>query len=266
MTSILRDWLASVNIQYQHDQKLENVFSNGYLIAKLLCNLQIGSLNEELFETQFVNDVSIEVITENYKLIAFYLCEGGVNIKPKLLQDIANNVSGAIHRFIYDLKCFMDSKKRETMTQISYPMNIKLKKTLNEGTSSFKSPPRITSPTRIRKYKYENMQKRDIELKIRKLVTEKFHKRSELKFEKYKTHRIEMEKSAKYEQEFENQLQYERITQRHDTLVKTLKDNHMKREEFDKFSKQKWIKNQKIKKLRIKEKKHFQTTQSLKKI
>ncbi len=172
MTSILRDWLTSANIDYEHDQKLEDVFCNGYLIGRLLCNLEIGSLNEELFEAQFVNDVSIEAITENYKLIAFYLCEGGVNIKPKLLQDIANNVSGAIHRYICDLKCFMDSKERETMTQMSDPTN--LKKRLNEGTSSFKSPPRITSPTRIRKYNYEDMQKRDVELKIRKLATEQF--------------------------------------------------------------------------------------------
>ena len=41
------------------------------------------------------------------KLIAKYLCEGGVDIKPKLLEDVANNLSGAIHRFIYDLKCFI---------------------------------------------------------------------------------------------------------------------------------------------------------------
>ena len=124
-------------------------------------------------------------MTSNYKLIAKYLCDGGINIKPKLLQDVANNVNGAIHRFIYDLKCFMDTKERESKSQIEVELPANLKD-LDAGTSSFKSPPRISSPTRIRKHLYEDMQKRDVELKIRKLDTEQFHKRSKLKWQKYR--------------------------------------------------------------------------------
>eukprot|EP01084_Bolivina_argentea_P202486 345963_1 len=134
-------------------------------------------------------------------------------------------------------------------------------KGLNQGTSSFKSPPRITSPTRNRKYKYERMQKRDVELKIRKLATEQFLKRSETKWQKYRDHAIEIQQEAEREQEFETQLKNERILQQRDALVKTLKDNHQKREHDDTMSKQDWIKNQKIKRKRISEKQYFETTQ-----
>merc|ERR1712228_1148320 len=186
-----------------------------------------------------------------------------MGIKPKLLEDIANNVSGAIHRFIYDLKCFMDRTERETWAQIVDPsLNIKTNG-LNEGTSSFKSPPRITSPTRIRKYLYEDMQKRDVEAKIRKLATEQFHKRSELKWQKYRDHAIKTEQDAKIQSEFEKQLKNERVSQRHDVLVKTLKAHHTKRENINIKGEEKWIINQKIKKKRISEKKYFEKTQHL---
>eukprot|EP01083_Nonionella_stella_P313827 1128210_1 len=266
MTSILRDWLEKADIAWERDNKLEDVFGNGYLIGQLLCNLEVGGLNQESFDEQFVNDVSIEAMTENYKLIAQYLCDGGIDIKPKLLQDIANHVSGAIHRFIYDLKCFVDRTERETMSQTANRSGDLNLKGLNQGTSSFKSPPRITSPTRNRKYKYERMQKRDVELKIRKLATEQFLKRSETKWQKYRDHAIEIQQEAEREQEFETQLKNERILQQRDALVKTLKDNHQKREHDDTMSKQDWIKNQKIKRKRISEKQYFETTQRLKQL
>ena len=119
MTSLLRDWLAECNIEWATEAKLEDQFANGFLIGRLLTNLEVGGLTEEMFKEEFANDVSIEAITGNYKQIAKYLCEGGIDIKPKLLQDIAGNVSGAIHRFIYDLKCVICRRERETLTQIN---------------------------------------------------------------------------------------------------------------------------------------------------
>ena len=283
MTSLLRDWLTKANIEWEREKKLEDVFCNGYLIGQLLCNLEIGGLNEELFESEFIDDISIESITSNYKLITKYLCDGGIDIKPKLIQDIANNIDGAIHRFIYDLKCFMDRKEVETTMSFSNHQSLSATNTmnrtrtsisrgslvpkgLNEGTSSFKSPPRISSPTRIRKPLYEGMQKRDVELKIRKLATEQFHKRSELKWQKYKDYQNEMEEKAKIEAEFDKQLKAERVSQRHDMLIKSLKTQQIEREDADKASKEKWIINQKIKKKREAEKLHFQKTQKLKQI
>ena len=58
--SILRDWLTKANIKWEREEKLEDAFCNGYLIGKLLCNLEIGGLNQEEFEYSFVNDVTID--------------------------------------------------------------------------------------------------------------------------------------------------------------------------------------------------------------
>merc|ERR1712048_1532294 len=132
------------------------------------------------------------------------------------------------------------------------------------GTSSFKSPPRIISPTRIRKRQYEDMQKRDVENKIRKLATEQFLQRSELKWQKYRDRATEIEHIAAMEKEFEEQLKLEKKAQRHDAMVNTLKINQSAKERTDKIGKEKWKMNQKIKQKREKEKQHFEKTQSLK--
>merc|ERR1712048_1224898 len=117
---------------------------------------------------------------------------------------------------------------------------------------------------RIRKHQYEDMQKRDVENKIRKLATEQFLQRSELKWQKYRDHATEIEHIAAMEKEFEEQLKLEKKAQRHDAMVNTLKINHSAKERTDKLGKEKWKMNQKIKQKREKEKQHFEKTQSLK--
>ena len=61
MTSILRDWLQRNNVSWNKTNKLEEEFSNGYLIGKLLCNLNVGSLHVGAFESKFKNVETVEV-------------------------------------------------------------------------------------------------------------------------------------------------------------------------------------------------------------
>jgi len=269
MTSLLRDWLSECNIEWSSESKLEEEFANGFLIGKLLSNLEVGGLTEDVFTEEFTNDVSIEAMTENYKQIAKYLCEGGIDIKPKLLQDIANNVSGAIHRFIYDLKCVMSRRERDSLSQLDVNGNnnncntTSILSPCNAKVLDFgKSQPRITSPPRVRKPMFEDMQKRDVEQKIRALATEQFHLRSEAKWQKYRDFQAETEQRAQYEVEFEKQMQSERMAQRHDTLVKTLRTHHDDVDGVERKGRQKWTTNQRIMRKRVSDKAHFEDTQS----
>ena len=61
MTSILRDWLSSKNVTFQTNAQLENVFANGYQLGKLILNLELGGITEQVFTHEFADTEAIEV-------------------------------------------------------------------------------------------------------------------------------------------------------------------------------------------------------------
>lgn len=66
MTSILRDWLERNDVSWKRTNKLEEEFANGYLIGKLLCNLNIGGLHAGAFTAKFKNTDTVEVLCFPY--------------------------------------------------------------------------------------------------------------------------------------------------------------------------------------------------------
>ena len=72
------------------------------------------------------------------------------------MKDISNQIPGAIHRFLYDLKCTIERRQREEYSRI----DIDQRKNENKIVSP------APSPSRRRKTKFEEMQLKHVENKL----------------------------------------------------------------------------------------------------
>lgn len=146
---------------------------------------------------------------------------------------------GAIHRFVYDLKCSFETRAKQSKTQaiLTLPDQDKTENTNDTAV--------ISSPTRIRKPIYEEFQKRHTKQKVRAVTTDKYRTNAEKQFlAKFTKVQENTELHARVEAEFEKQLELERMAE---TRYQTLKQHDnliFQRKKLAEHGKKNWQANQ----------------------